>query len=276
MGPVPNTIYGYGPLHLPFVMDWVNQPPATMIPGQSYSLSWNVTEGATVDQANFQYAMLRDPLSSFTWTTSQEGPPRVYSQQFVAPSVNADTTYYFVPFAKITDGYQIRTYSSIAWGTGDIAQGAPLVTLSPGFLSFPAQPVGTAGSDKTLTLTNNGDAPLGISGIGTLGADHADFNVTGTSCPLSPNTLAAAADCNIYVDFAPTAGGSRKAAVTVNDNAGGSHSIPSTGGCGTRDLTACSQFWFGSRGHNGGASGGYSGEPGNFTDKPLWDINHWR
>jgi len=63
---------------------------------------------------------------------------------------------------------------------------------------------------QTVTLTNSGTSALTISSIATSG----DFAQTNT-CPVSPATLAAGADCAISVTFTPTTTETRRGSVTL-------------------------------------------------------------
>ena len=108
-------------------------------------------------------------------------------------------------------------------GTGTAA------SFSPTSLTFAAQTVGTTSAAQTITLTNvSGGSTITFSGsgiaiTGTNATDFAQTNNCGTS-------LAAKKSCTITVTFKPTATGSRSAAVSVTDNAGGSpQTVPLTG-----------------------------------------------
>ena len=112
-------------------------------------------------------------------------------------------------------------------GSGVIV--APAVTLAPTSLSFGNQNVGTTSAAQTVTLTNSGNAPLTITSIVVSGVNAADFAQTNT-CPISPNTLAAGANCAMTVTFTPSATGARSANISISDNASGSpHSVPLAG-----------------------------------------------
>jgi len=98
-------------------------------------------------------------------------------------------------------------------------------TLSVAALNFANQFVKTTSPAKTVTLTNNQSVPLNITGISASG----DFAQTST-CPFSPNTLAARSSCTISVTFTPTTTGTRTGALTVNDSASNSpQTAPLTG-----------------------------------------------
>src|SRR5207247_585798 len=84
----------------------------------------------------------------------------------------------------------------------------------------------------TVTLTNTGAAALTINSF----APSDDFAATSTAaitCPTSPATLAAGANCTINVTFTPTASGARTGTLSLTDNAGGSPQIMTLSGNGS-------------------------------------------
>ena len=107
----------------------------------------------------------------------------------------------------ITDNATPSTQTISLTGTGT----APVVSLSPTSLTFPAQKVGTSSSAQSVTLRNTGNASLTITSIKASG----NFSQTNT-CGAS---VAASASCTISVTFKPTATGTRTGAVTITDNA---------------------------------------------------------
>jgi hypothetical protein len=108
-----------------------------------------------------------------------------------------------------------------------VLQGSfPAAATSPASLTFGSQAIGTSSPAQTMNLNNDGLATLMLTGITITGADAGDFSETnncGTTQP--PMTT-----CQIFVTFTPTAGGTRKAAVSITDNAPGSPQMtPLTG-----------------------------------------------
>lgn len=101
-------------------------------------------------------------------------------------------------------------------------------SLSTGSLLFPAQTVGTTSAAQTITLTDVSTTAMIISGITITGANATDFTQTNT-CGTG---IAGRAKCTISVSFKPSATGTRKAAVSVADNAGGSPQIVALTGTG--------------------------------------------
>jgi VCBS repeat protein/ASPM-SPD-2-Hydin domain-containing protein len=106
---------------------------------------------------------------------------------------------------------------------------APGVSLSPASLGFGSQLVSAATAAQSVTLTNNGDAPLAISNIAASG----DFAVatSGTSCSTS-TPVAVGANCTIAVTFTPVAGGNRTGTLSISDNAPGSPQTAALAGTG--------------------------------------------
>jgi hypothetical protein len=129
----------------------------------------------------------------------------------------------------ITDNAANNPQSVALTGTGV----APVVSLSPASLSFGNQSVGTSSAAQNVTLSNTGNAALTITSIVITGTNSGDFSETNT-CPASPATLAAGANCTISVTFKPTATGNRAASISITDNASGSQQAVSLTGTGTQ------------------------------------------
>jgi hypothetical protein len=106
---------------------------------------------------------------------------------------------------------------------------APVANLSPASLTFASQNIGTTSAAQTITLSNTGNAALGVSGIAVGGANSGDFSQTNT-CGAS---VAAGANCGIAVRFSPTATGARGATLSVTDNAAGSPHSATLSGTGS-------------------------------------------
>ena len=108
-------------------------------------------------------------------------------------------------------------------GTGTV------VSLSKKKVSFGDQPVGTTSTPQNVTLKNVGSTELNFTGITITGTNAGDFAQTNT-CGTS---IAAGASCTITVTFKPTAQGTRSAAVSINDDGGGSPQKVILSGTGT-------------------------------------------
>jgi len=102
----------------------------------------------------------------------------------------------------------------------------PFVSLSPPFLTFASQFVGSSATAQAITILNTGTAQLSIGEVAVSGPQASEFLQTNTC----GNTLAAGANCTISVVFEPNATGIRNASVTVTDNASGSpQAVPVSG-----------------------------------------------
>jgi len=135
------------------------------------------------------------------------------------------------------DGKLDLAIDNLANSTFSVLLQAPTVTgpgasLSRTNLTFSSQPVGTSAASQSVTLTNTGSAPLTISNIAITGTNSGDFTKTNT-CPASPATLSAGANCSIAVTFQPTATGTLSASVTITDDASNSPQSVSLTGVGT-------------------------------------------
>jgi P pilus assembly chaperone PapD len=102
----------------------------------------------------------------------------------------------------------------------------PSMSLSPTTLTYATQAVATASAPQTITVTNNGNAPLIVSTVATTG----DFNET-DNC--AGTTIAVNLSCTIQVRFLPTATGSRSGLLTVYGNVAGGQATAALSGTGS-------------------------------------------
>ncbi|HEY6269238.1 MAG TPA: FG-GAP-like repeat-containing protein [Candidatus Acidoferrum sp.] len=109
-------------------------------------------------------------------------------------------------------------------------QTPPPVTVSPKSLTFANQFVSTTSATQPITITNNGAAATTMA-IAVSG----DFSQTNT-CPVSPATLAVAANCTVNVAFKPTATGVRNGAITVTHQLAGSPQSVALSGTGVAPI----------------------------------------
>jgi hypothetical protein len=103
---------------------------------------------------------------------------------------------------------------------------APVIQVSPGSLNFSTETVGMTSAAQTVTVSNTGDGPLGISDITLSGPSATDYRQN-NNCPPSLDKGNA---CTLSVTLTPSGSGSRAASITIVDNAPGSpHLVPLTG-----------------------------------------------
>jgi hypothetical protein len=97
------------------------------------------------------------------------------------------------------------------------------IAFSPPTVTFPSQYVGTAGLPQAVTLTNNGDTTITITGVAASPSDFAPLSSCG-------NSLQPGAACSIGVFFDPTASGTRSGQLTITDSAfSGPQTVPLAG-----------------------------------------------
>jgi hypothetical protein len=133
----------------------------------------------------------------------------------------------------VTDNSSNSAQSAILIGTGG-ATAAPVASVTPSFVLFASQAVGSASAAQAVTLTNTGNAALTISGLAVSGTNSAEFAQT-NNCAAS---IAANGSCTINVTFTPAAAGTRSASLAISDNAAGSpHAIALSGTGAAADFT---------------------------------------
>ena len=106
-----------------------------------------------------------------------------------------------------------------------VAGGAPVVSASPDPIAFGDVRIRETKA-ITLTVTNTGTAPLGVTGATFTGADAGRFSVTDTTCTTA--TVAPGGTCTVDLLATPTtpAGAKTASLVLASNVAGGSTTIP--------------------------------------------------
>jgi hypothetical protein len=105
------------------------------------------------------------------------------------------------------------------------ATAVPAMSLNPSTVAFASEPVGTASTSATVTVTNTGSAPLLISSLLTTG----DFNEADTC---ARQTIVQNATCSVQVTFLPGATGTRTGVLTVYGNVAGGQATAALTGVG--------------------------------------------
>jgi hypothetical protein len=113
------------------------------------------------------------------------------------------------------------TYAPSDSASVSVTVTGPKVSIHPDSLDFGTQSLGVVGASKTLTLSNQGSAPLKTLSVGINGSAWSDFQQV-NNCG---STLAAGASCTITVSFKPAYSGRRDGAVNFADSATGSWGI---------------------------------------------------
>jgi subtilase family serine protease len=132
--------------------------------------------------------------------------------------------------AGILSGYSATTGYDLTTGLGSFnvanlvnawptSGTAPVASLSPTSLTFPATTVGQPSSYQTVTLQNTGKATLNISSFAVTGTNASSYGIRDQTCGA---TLAASASCTFKVAFTPSASGTLTGAISITDNAAGS------------------------------------------------------
>jgi hypothetical protein len=124
-----------------------------------------------------------------------------------------------VPVSSLNRGTGVLGAGSQA-NTG-MAVGVPNVAGSTAKLTFPNLPVGTPSQALTVTVTNNGAAPLQVGSAaivaGTGGGDADQFSFSGDAC--SQATVPPSGTCVIAIRYKPLVSGTPVAFLRVPSNA---------------------------------------------------------
>jgi hypothetical protein len=120
----------------------------------------------------------------------------------------------------------------------NVAATLPPVTLTPAGLDFGTLFIGQTSVVQSVTLQNNSLELIDVSSVQIGGTNASDFFVSADMC--TGNRLATGGNCQILVQFVPTAIGLRTATLEVFDSATGSpHTIPLTGVGSTPAAVVC-------------------------------------
>ncbi len=95
------------------------------------------------------------------------------------------------------------------------------ISLPPQPVTFPAQALGSS-STQTATVLSTGNEAVAISSVSVAGAAASDYVIVENQCPQAPAVLAPGANCQVTLQFTPSAAGTRDAIFQVADNATGS------------------------------------------------------
>jgi alpha-tubulin suppressor-like RCC1 family protein len=102
--------------------------------------------------------------------------------------------------------------------------------LSGSSLAFPAETVGAKSSAQSVTLTNNGPAPLAVSGDVLTGSGAGAFAKTADTCQGA--TLNVGQTCSIALVFTPVGAGSAEASLAIASSAANTPPVVSLSGTG--------------------------------------------
>jgi hypothetical protein len=211
--------------------------PTTLAFGYTLLGTTSAPQSFTVTGFNNDPVTLQvvDPSSPFVVTqgSSCSSTPCQISVAFAPTAANtAPTDYYSSGQILITDLFSSQVTQLPLSGIHDLATPPPPTTLTidSNSLTFDPQMVGSTSSGQTLTLTNTGNQLLYVAILIT-GANPGDY-VLSNPC----SQLAAAGQgfntCTFFVQFSPTATGTRTANVQIISNTPSSPDLVSLTGTG--------------------------------------------
>jgi hypothetical protein len=111
----------------------------------------------------------------------------------------------------------------------------PKITISDSSLNFEKVTVSLTSQTKTLTIKNDGTAPLSLSAISLVGADANQFSVSSACGAI----VSEGSGCSIGIAFRPTSAGVKNASVSVKHNAGPTDLTVPLQGTGVDYISEC-------------------------------------
>lgn len=174
---------------------------------KNQGVTWTLAQGGTACSPACGWLSL---------STTASGSQTSYSAPTTMPTIPSAT----LTATSVTD----RTKSA----TAAITFSRGTVQLVPGSLDFGQVLLNVRGYTKAVTLTNTGQAVLGITGITITGDNAGDFSQTNTCEP----SVDAGMSCSITVTFKPSQKGPRSANISIADTSTDSPQLLSLTGTG--------------------------------------------
>jgi dienelactone hydrolase/ribosomal protein L18E len=180
-----------------------------------------------LNATSFTATVNNDPSSKGTsWTLTQGTTPCSPTCGTITPAIttgctpSCTPTVYSAPAAVPANPSVTLTATSVADGTKLASASITLVPgtvkLIPASLKFGALNLKFAKARTlTLSLTNSGSAPLGITSKAITGTNPGAFSITSDQCP---STVASGASCDMSVTFRPPSTGLFSATLSIADN----------------------------------------------------------
>lgn len=144
--------------------------------------------------------------NSFAWASATDFSQTTTCGSSVAAGASCTYSVYFDPqLCEVADAQMLLTDpDGTQFGVNLTGTGNTPLTLAPRTMNFKQyQLLGTTSTPQTDTFTNKAGVPITFTKIDLEGVNQTEFSFT-TTCPLSPNTLAAGASCTSTVKFSPT------------------------------------------------------------------------
>jgi YVTN family beta-propeller protein len=156
------------------------------------------------------------------------------SGQTLAPGASCVVEVRFLPTSTGTRAATLEFADNAAGSPHSVPLGgvgqSPTIAVSPPRLDFPDQAPGTDSEPRTLTVANEGSAPLRVDDVAAAGKNAGEFDVVGETCTAA--LVEPGQSCAIEVEFRPGSFGPRNALVQIEDDAPGSPHVAAVTGSG--------------------------------------------
>jgi trimeric autotransporter adhesin len=112
----------------------------------------------------------------------------------------------------VLDGLRVRSVNGLVQN-----QPKTQATISPAFVAFETQPVGTSAPPQSITVANSGNASITISTVSISGSNKSDFQES-DNC--SGETLTPGGACAVQLTFTASSAGNKSAVLTISSSSG--------------------------------------------------------
>jgi trimeric autotransporter adhesin len=143
-----------------------------------------------------------------TYGFSGDGGPALSAELSWPTAAGADTSGNLL----VLDGLRVRSVNGLV-----PSQPKAQATMSPAFIAFETQLIGTSAPPRSITVANPGNASVTISTLSISGSNRSDFQES-DNC--SGKTLTPGGSCTVQVTFTASSAGNESAALTVSSSSG--------------------------------------------------------
>lgn len=112
----------------------------------------------------------------------------------------------------VLDGLRVRSVNGLAQN-----QSKAQATITPAFVAFEIQPIGTSAPPRSIAVANSGNASVAISNVSISGPNKSDFQES-DNC--SGKTLIPGSSCSVQLTFTASLAGNEAAVLTVSNSSG--------------------------------------------------------
>ncbi|MGA8210630.1 MAG: choice-of-anchor D domain-containing protein, partial [Nocardioidaceae bacterium] len=138
----------------------------------------------------------------------------------VAPGTSCTIDVTYTPVAGTTATGSVRVADSTSGSPRTVTlkgSSLPVAGATPRAVGFGTQKAGTTSATETVSVTNDGVAPLHVSTVSLTGAAASQFTADSAACVAA---VPVGGSCDVTLAFAPSSNGAKSASLTVRSDGG--------------------------------------------------------